>query len=120
MKQHSVRSKAAESAATGCGMSFPNSRAWVTEGSRYYAIKDINETTEYLLDQQLGTWMTMICKALLEQPINDARTIFGSPDDLKLRSCLTPFDAVPATFPVFSQVLDKFSAVNAIREQWNY
>jgi len=45
---------------------------------------------------------------LLELETNDANLIFGSPDDLKLRSSMTLFDAVPATFPVFGQVLDKF------------
>jgi uncharacterized protein (DUF1810 family) len=79
-----------------------------TEISRFYAVKDIREATEYLLDQELGTRLTGICKILLESPGNDPHAIFGSPDDLKLRSCLTLFDAVPATFPVFARLLDKF------------
>jgi uncharacterized protein (DUF1810 family) len=62
-----------------------------TDTSRYYAIKYIQEATDYLS---------------LEN--NDAHAIFGSPDDLKLRSSMTLFDTVPATFPVFAQVLDKF------------
>jgi len=80
----------------------------MTETSRRYAISDIKEAGEYLLDQELGLRLTTICKALLELETNDPHVIFGSPDDLKLRSCMTLFDAVPATFPVFAQVLDKF------------
>ena len=79
-----------------------------TETSKYYAIKDLQEATDFLMDDGLGVNLTNICKALLELETNDANLIFGSPDDLKLRSSMTLFDAVPATFPVFGQVLDKF------------
>lgn len=80
----------------------------MTEISRFYAIKDIAEASGFLLDQELGLRLTTICKALLALEINDPHVVFGSPDDLKLKSSMTLFDAVPATFPVFSQVLDKF------------
>jgi len=80
----------------------------MTETSRYYAIRDIKEATDYLMDEELGVRLTNICKALLTLETNDPRAVFGSPDDLKLKSSMTLFDAVPATFPVFGQVLDKF------------
>ena len=80
----------------------------MTDTSRFYAIRDIKEAGDYLMDAELGVHLTNCCKALLALPTNDAHAVFGSPDDLKLRSCLTLFDAVPATFPVFAQVLDKF------------
>jgi len=79
----------------------------MTETSRYYAIEDIKEATGYLMDET-SLRLTNICKALLALPTNDAQSIFGSPDDLKLRSSMTLFDAVPATSPVFGQVLDEF------------
>lgn len=47
-------------------------------------------------------------KALLSLPTSDPTEIFASPDDLKLRSCMTLFSGVPGADPVFSQVLDKF------------
>ena len=81
-----------------------------TEISKHYAISDIREATDYLLDETLGTRLTEICKALLDLQTNDAQAIFGSPDHLKLCSSMTLFDAVPATFPVFGQVLEKFYA----------
>ena len=80
----------------------------MTDISLHYAIRDIQEATDYLMDQQLGFCLTTICQALLALDTNDAHAVFGSPDDLKLCSCLTLFDAVPVTFPVFGQVLDKF------------
>jgi uncharacterized protein (DUF1810 family) len=80
----------------------------MTETSKHFAIKDIREAADYLLDAELGIRLIAICHALLELETNDAHAIFGSPDDLKLKSSMTLFDAVPATFPVFGQVLDKF------------
>jgi uncharacterized protein (DUF1810 family) len=85
-----------------------SSRFRTTDISRHYAIKDIGEATAYLMDQELGLRLTNICKALLELETNNAYQVFGSPDNLKLKSCMTLFEAVPASFPVFGQVLDKF------------
>jgi uncharacterized protein (DUF1810 family) len=45
---------------------------------------------------------------LLQLETNNAHKIFGSPDDLKLRSSMTLFSSVPAADPVFQKVLDKF------------
>lgn len=86
-----------------------------TEVSKHYAIHDIREATDYLMDPALSLRLTNCCKALLDLDTNDAFEVFGSPDNLKLRSSLTLFDAVPATFPVFGQVLDKF--YNGERDQ---
>ena len=80
----------------------------MTDTSKYYAIKDIKEATDYLMDEDFGLKLIDICKALLEIETDEVSAIFGSPDDLKLKSSMTLFDAVPATFPVFRQVLDKF------------
>ena len=76
--------------------------------STQYAIKDISEATEYLMDEALSLRLVNICKALLQLETDDATAVFSKPDDVKLRSSMTLFDAVPATFPVFGQVLDKF------------
>jgi uncharacterized protein (DUF1810 family) len=82
----------------------------MTDTSRYYAIANITEATDFLTHPELGVRLTNICKALLALETNDAHAVFGSPDDLKLKSSMTLFDAVPATFPVFAQVLDKYYA----------
>lgn len=86
-----------------------------TDISRHYAIKNINEATDFLMDEELGLRLANICKALLQLETSDAHSVFGSPDDLKLKSSMTLFDTVPATFPVFGQVLDKF--YNGERDQ---
>ncbi len=79
-----------------------------SETSRYYALKNLNEARSYLNNPILGTRLIEICTELLKLPTNNATQIFGTPDDMKLRSCVTLFAALSNTNPVFQQVLDKF------------
>ena len=79
-----------------------------SETSKFYAIKNIEEAAEYLKHPVLGERLIRICHALIKNPGNDANKIFGSPDDMKLKSSMTLFAALPGTDPVFQKVLDKF------------
>jgi uncharacterized protein (DUF1810 family) len=79
-----------------------------SETSRFYAIKDIDEAEEFLKHSVLGSRLVHICNELLKLKGNDANKIFGSPDDLKLKSSMTLFSSLPDTDPVFQLVLDKF------------
>jgi uncharacterized protein (DUF1810 family) len=79
-----------------------------SETSTYYAIKDLEEATQYLQHPVLGKRLVEISKALLENDENNATKIFGTPDDLKLRSSMTLFAAMPNADSVFQLVLDKF------------
>lgn len=78
-----------------------------SEMSHHYAIKDMDEAKEYLAHPVLGKRLIEISNALLNHS-QSARSIMGSPDDLKLRSCMTLFSLVPGADPVFEQVLKKF------------
>lgn len=79
-----------------------------SETSRFYAIKDIEEAEEFLKHPILGNRLIEICKVLLGLQYNNANQIFGSPDDMKLKSCMTLFTALPDADPVFQSVLKKF------------
>ena len=79
-----------------------------SETSKFYAIKNIDEAAEYLKHPVLGERLIRICHALIKNPGDDANKIFGSPDDMKLKSSMTLFAALPGTDPVFQTVLDKF------------
>ncbi|MEO8713135.1 MAG: DUF1810 domain-containing protein [Parafilimonas sp.] len=79
-----------------------------TSTSKYYAIKNINEATAYLQHEVLSNNLIEICNALLALETNDAHKIFGSPDDMKLRSSMTLFAEVKDASAVFQKVLDKF------------
>jgi uncharacterized protein (DUF1810 family) len=79
-----------------------------SETSKFYAIKDQAEADAYLQHPVLGKRLIEISRALLELEDNHATRIFGSPDDLKLKSSMTLFAALPNTDPVFNLVLAKF------------
>lgn len=79
-----------------------------SEMSRFYAIKDLPEAETFLQHPVLGSRLVQICEALLKLESKDAHRIFGSPDDLKLKSSMTLFASLPAANPVFSEVLEKF------------
>jgi uncharacterized protein (DUF1810 family) len=79
-----------------------------SETSKYYALKNINEAQAYLNHPILGGRLIEICTELLKLPASNATQIFGTPDDLKLRSCVTLFASLPNTNSIFQQVLDKF------------
>jgi len=79
-----------------------------SETSKYYAIKDINEAEGFLKHPVLGKRLTIITNELLKLDVNDATKIFGSPDDIKLKSSMTLFSSLPGTNRAFQQVLDKY------------
>jgi uncharacterized protein (DUF1810 family) len=79
-----------------------------SETSRYYGIKDAAEAAAYLAHPVLGSRLVDICEELLKLSSSNATSIFGSPDDVKLKSSMTLFAALPGANPVFQQVLDKF------------
>jgi uncharacterized protein (DUF1810 family) len=76
--------------------------------SLYYAIKDIEEARAYLQHPVLGQRLLEITKILLELPESNATAVLGSPDDFKLKSCMTLFASVQGSSTVFQQVLNKF------------
>lgn len=79
-----------------------------SETSKFYALKDKSEAEAYLDHPVLGKRLVEICEALLALEDNHATRIFGSPDDLKLKSSLTLFAALPNAHPVFKSLLIKF------------
>ncbi|WP_299705784.1 DUF1810 domain-containing protein [uncultured Pontibacter sp.] len=79
-----------------------------SETARFYAIKDLQEAQLYLQQPVLGTRLVEISKAMLGLEGKTANQILGNPDDLKLRSSMTLFAAVPGADPVFKAVLDKY------------
>lgn len=79
-----------------------------SETSMFYAIKNLEEAAAYLQHPVLGSRLIEICNELLNLETDDAGKIFGSPDNLKLRSSLTLFSEIQNTDPVFNLVLNKF------------
>lgn len=61
--------------------------------NRRYAIKGIDEARSYLAHPVLGERLKRHVLLVLSHTDRSAHAIFGSPDDLKFRSCLTLFRA---------------------------
>ena len=76
--------------------------------SKFYAINSIDEAEEFLQHPVLGVRLMEICHALLALTTNNATSVFGTPDDMKLSSCITLFASAKNADPVFQLVLDKF------------
>lgn len=79
-----------------------------SETSKFYALKNVEEAVAYLEHPVLGRRLIGISKALLALEDDHAARIFGSPDDLKLKSSMTLFSVLPGTDTVFKAVLVKF------------
>ena len=76
--------------------------------SRRYSIKTLDEARAYLDHPVLGPRLVECAEAALGVEGRSAPDIFGSPDDLKLRSCATLFASVTPADSVFARLLDRF------------
>ncbi|MCA0899890.1 MULTISPECIES: DUF1810 domain-containing protein [Microbulbifer] len=76
--------------------------------ARHYAIKSRDEAEAYLAHPILGTRLRECCAALLAVKGRSAHQIFGSPDDMKLKSSMTLFTVVAGQRSEFMQVLQRY------------
>ena len=76
--------------------------------SRRYAIKSVAEAEAYLRHPTLGPRLLECCEAALGVAGRSALEVFGSPDDVKLRSCATLFASVSPAGSVFERLLGKY------------
>src|SRR4028118_2198241 len=73
-----------------------------------YAITSIDEAKAYLTYPVLGPRLKECAEAVLQVEARSARDIFGSPDDVKLRSCATLFAYASPPGSVFERLLSKY------------
>src|SRR5262249_4754569 len=76
--------------------------------SRRYSIKSVAEAKAYLAHPVLGPRLLECAEATLRVEGRSAFEIFGSPDDVKLRSCATLFACVSPAGSVFERLLGKY------------
>jgi uncharacterized protein (DUF1810 family) len=76
--------------------------------SNYYSIKSVEEAKAYLDHSILGPRLLECAEAVIRPEGRTATEIFGSPDDLKLRSCATLFSCVMPPGSVFHRLLEKY------------
>ncbi len=78
--------------------------------SRHYAIRSRGEAKAYLAHPLLGARLCSCARAAVAVSGRSARDIFGSPDDVKLRSCATLFAETSPENSVFQELLDVYFA----------
>jgi uncharacterized protein (DUF1810 family) len=76
--------------------------------AKFYGIDSREEARAYWEHPVLGKRLLECTKLVLAQHNVTAHDIFGSPDDLKFRSCMTLFGHVAAPEPLFKQALENF------------
>ena len=76
--------------------------------SEYYGIRGLPEAKEYIVNDVLGARLIEISNAVLQLPTSNAYEVFGSPDNMKLKSSMTLFAMADADRYVFYEVLEKY------------
>jgi uncharacterized protein (DUF1810 family) len=76
--------------------------------AKYYGLADLAEAQAYWTHPVLGERLRHIMQILADQRENSAHRIFGTPDDLKLCSCLTLFEEAAPQDPLIRGLLERF------------
>ena len=79
-----------------------------------YTIRDMNQARRYLADPILGDRLRHDVRLIVNHKGKSALEIFGSPDDLKFRSCITLFFEAASNQSdrsLFAQALQQFSTM---------
>ena len=76
--------------------------------ARRFGLGSIEGAREYLADPILGGRLVACTEAVLAHRTKSAREIFGTPDDLKFRSCMTLFAMAEPRHSIFQRALDEF------------
>ena len=79
-----------------------------SEMSQRYSIKSVEEAHAYLNHTVLGSRLRECAEAVMRIDGCSAKEIFGSPDDLKLKSCATLFASIESDGSSFHQILVKY------------
>lgn len=88
---------------------FPQLRGLGTSPmAQRFGIASLAEARAYLAHPVLGARLRECCTLLLQVTGRSAHDILGSPDDLKLRSCLTLFALAAPDDVLFRRGLERF------------
>lgn len=75
--------------------------------SNYYGISGLEEAQDYMADEILSARLREITTALLSHKDKTSEAILGYVDDLKVRSCMTLYDAISLN-DMFGKMLNQF------------
>ena len=93
--------------------------------AKRYAVQDIDEARAFL-NSLCGERMQILLQILLDLQTDDAESVLGYIDAVKLKSSMTLFNEADSANPIFNRILNKFYAgkkdektINILREQQN-
>jgi uncharacterized protein (DUF1810 family) len=75
--------------------------------AQHYGVASLDEATAYLEHPVLGPRLEIAVAAVQASPARDLHALFGSPDDLKFRSCMTLFSVAAPEGP-YNAALDRW------------
>jgi uncharacterized protein (DUF1810 family) len=112
--QEGVYKRACRELRAGCKQShwmwfmFPQMRGLgVSAMAQHFGIRSLAEAQAYLAHPLLGPRLEEATRLALGHASTPLRQIFGSPDDLKFRSCLTLFAEVAGPDSVYAEALER-------------
>jgi uncharacterized protein (DUF1810 family) len=73
-----------------------------------FGIASLDEARAYLDHPLLGSRLKQCVRLVLRIDGRSINEIFGSPDDMKFRSCMTLFDLAAPQEAIFAQALQKY------------
>lgn len=77
--------------------------------AQFFGLADLAEAQAYLRHPVLGARLYACTTAVMGAPADSLHQLFGTPDDLKFRSCMTLFERAGGDgIPLFKQALDRW------------
>ena len=76
--------------------------------AKHYGLESATEALDLWEHPVLGARLKECTQLVLAQPNTSVHYVFGSPDDIKFKSCMTLFAKVVPTEPCFKEALVRF------------
>jgi uncharacterized protein (DUF1810 family) len=76
--------------------------------AKHFGLASVGEAREYLAHPLLGERLLACTRLALRHARTPVRDLFGTPDDLKFRSCMTLFGIAAPVEPLFREALRAF------------
>lgn len=76
--------------------------------AKHYGLESAAEALEFWEHPVLGARLKECTQLVLAQPNTSAHDVFGSPDDIKFKSCMTLFAKVAPNEQCFKEALARF------------
>jgi uncharacterized protein (DUF1810 family) len=76
--------------------------------AQFFAIGSRDEARAYHAHPLLGPRLDLCTETVLKSRVHSLNELFGSPDDLKFRSCMTLFEFAVPSVPLFGAALERW------------